>query len=71
MSMITQAPPPLMPEKPVASRDRGGRRTVTLDLRPEHFDRLASLARAQDLPTSTMARLLLLPALATEQGCDQ
>lgn len=49
-------------------RNRGGRKTVTIDLRPEHWDRLVALARAQDLPASTMARVLLLPALAGGEG---
>jgi hypothetical protein len=52
-----------MPKTLSAPRSPGRRRNVTIDLRAEHWDRLLELAREKDLPASTMARLLLLPAL--------
>lgn len=46
-----------------SGRERSGRKTITLDLRAENYETLAEMARAQDMPISTMARVLLLPAL--------
>lgn len=46
-----------------SGRERNGRKTITLDLRAENYETLAEMARAQDMPISTMARVLLLPAL--------
>jgi hypothetical protein len=57
-----------MPRTTAQPRERCGRRTVTLDLRNEDWERLAALAREKDLPASTMARMLLLPALATSDA---
>jgi hypothetical protein len=45
-------------------RHASRRRNVTIDLRAEHWERLVELAKEKDLPASTMARMLLLPALA-------
>lgn len=70
MAMVSQAPLTQMLRKPATVRDRGGRRTVTVDLLPEHFDSLASIAQDQDLRPSTMARLLLLSALARREATD-
>ena len=53
-----------------APRTRGGRRTLTLDLRDKDFERLIELASEKDLPASTMARMLLVSGLASGEGVE-
>ena len=53
-----------MPKTMGAPRHASRRHNVTLDLRAEHWERLLELAREKDLPPSTLARMLLLPALS-------
>ncbi len=55
-----------MPKIMGAPRHVSRRRNVTIELRAEHWERLVDLAREKDLPASTMARMLLLPALTGE-----
>lgn len=55
-----------MPKIMGAPRHVSRRRNVTIELRAEHWERLVDLAREKDLPASTMARMLLLPALSAE-----
>lgn len=55
-----------MPKTMGVPRHASRRRNVTLDLREEHWERLVELAKEKDLPASTMARMLLLPALNAE-----
>jgi hypothetical protein len=52
-----------MTHKPPA-RDRNGRRTITVDLKPDVHADLAFIAARNDVRPSTMAGLLLRTAIA-------
>lgn len=52
-----------MTHKPT-TRDRNGRRTVTVDLQPDVLADLAFIAALNDVRPSTMAGLLLRHAIA-------
>ena len=59
-----------MPKTMGPPRHASRRRNVTIDLRAEHWERLLELAKEKDLPASTMARMLLLPALQSGEAAE-